>query len=417
MTFESFVSKRYIQSIRKRRRVSVTSRIASVGIGLGVASLVIVLSVMNGFSGLLWERLLALSPHVTVEAKRGSGLAVDEEVVTAIRAIEGVEGATAFLESQGYMFRRIPSGGSTQAGVSVLGIPQEGLSATSRINDSEYRWAGEIDLSVQDSTSRFHQHGVVIGSYLADKMGAVLGSQVRIGFPPSELGTGRTPPMRRYIVTGIFNTGYAEFDTGVALVSLVAAQRDTRMLGLVTGYRARLGDPLRADEVGDVIASVIGDDLRATPWMIRHANLYSSIQLEKWSFYLGLSLIVVIAGFNIVSILSMTVSERRRDIGILKAMGMTEGRIGRVFSQTGVRIGLAGVFFGTVLGVVVCIVQIVFEPLKLPGNVFIVNALPVELRVWDLIVITGAAVALCYLFSLIPARDAAKLRPVDAIRR
>ena len=223
--------------------------------------------------------------------------------------------------------------------------------------------------------------------------------------------------MRRYIVTGIFNTGYAEFDTGIALISLIAAQRDTRMHGLGTGYRASLGDPLRADEVCDVIASVIGDDHRTTPRMIRHANLYASIQLEKWSFYLGLSLVVVIAGFNIVSILSMTVSERRREIGILKAIGMTECRIGRVFSQTGVRIGLAGVFFGTVLGVVVCIVQIVFEPLKLPGNVFIINALPVELRVWDLIVITGVAIALCYLFSLIPARDAAKLRPVDAIRR
>jgi lipoprotein-releasing system permease protein len=415
MKFETFISKRYIRSIRKRRRVSVTSRIASVGIGLGVASLIIVLSVMNGFSGLLWERLLSLSPHVTVEARRGAGLAVDHGVVTALRRIEGVEGATTFLESQGYMFRRIPSGGSTQAGVSVLGIPQDGLATTSRI--SEYMWAGEIDLSVQDSTSRFDQHGVVIGSYLADKMGAVLGSQVRIGFPPAELGTGRTPPMRRYIVTGIFNTGYAEFDTGVALVSLVAAQRDTQMPGLVTGYRARLADPLAAAEVGEAIGSVIGQDLRATPWMIRHANLYASIQLEKWSFYLGLSLIVVIAGFNIVSILSMTVLERRRDIGILKAMGMTEGRIGRVFSQTGVRIGLAGVLFGTVLGVAVCAIQIVFEPLKLPGNVFIVNALPVELRFWDLVAITGAAVGLCYLFSLIPARDAARLRPVDAIRR
>jgi lipoprotein-releasing system permease protein len=370
---------------------------------------------MNGFSGLLWERLLSLSPHLTVEARNSTGLKTDESIVSALRSVEGVEGVAAFLESQGYMFRRIPSGGSTQAGLTVLGISQDGLLETSTIN--EYMWAGEIDLSVQDSTSRFDQYGVVIGSYLADKMGSVLGSQVRIGFPPSELGTGRTPPMRRYIVTGIFNTGYAEFDTGMALVSLEAAQRDTQMPNQATGYRARLSDPLRADEVGDALASAIAEDLRATPWMVRHGNLYASIQLEKWSFYLGLSLIVVIAGFNIVSILSMTVSERRRDIGILKAMGMSENRIGRVFSQTGVRIGLSGVLFGSVLGVAVCVIQILFEPLKLPGNVFIVNALPVELRFWDLVAISSIAVSLCYVFSLIPAWDAARLRPVDAIRK
>ena len=131
----------------------------------------------------------------------------------------------------------------------------------------------------------------------------------------------------------------------------------------------------------------------------------------------GLSLIVVIGGFNIVSILSMTVAERQRDIGILRAMGLTQSRIAWTFSMTGLRIGFSGIVIGSCLGMLVCGVQMVFEPLKLPGNVFIVNALPVEPRVWDLLVITGVSILLCYLFALIPARDAARLRPVDAIRR
>lgn len=415
MTVETFIAKRFVHSIRKRRRISITSRIASVGIGLGVAALIIVLSVMNGFSGLLWERLLALSPHVTVSAVGSPDTSFDPGVVTALREVEGVAGAAAFVETQGYLFRRIPGGGSSQTGVSVLGLSQDGLLETSALAD--YMWAGELDLAVQDSTARFAQYGLVLGSFLADKMGAVLGSTLRVGFPPSELGTGRTPPMRRYIVTGIFNTGYAEFDTGVALVSLEAAQRDLQMKGLVAGYRVRLSDPLQADDIAPALVTAVGDTLKASSWMVRHANLYASIQLEKWSFYLGLSLIVVIAGFNIVSILSMSVSEHRRDIGILKAMGLSERRTASVFSRTGVRIGLSGVLFGTVLGVTACGVQILFEPFKLPGNVFIVNALPVELRLWDLGAITGAAVLLCYVFSLIPARDAARLSPVDAIRR
>jgi lipoprotein-releasing system permease protein len=189
------------------------------------------------------------------------------------------------------------------------------------------------------------------------------------------------------------------------------------MEGMVAGYRVRLSDPLLAEQAAPMLAEAAGDNLKASSWMVRHANLYASIQLEKWSFYLGLSLIVVIAGFNIVSILSMAVSEHRRDIGILKAMGLSERRTASVFSLTGVGIGLSGILFGTVVGVGACAVQILFEPFKLPGNVFIVNALPVELRFWDLVAITGAAVGLCYVFALIPARDAARLRPADAIRR
>lgn len=416
MNVESFIANRHVRAIRKRRRVSVTTRIASAGIGLGVASLIIVLSVMNGFSGLLWERLLSLSPHITVSSASGTAVRVDPGQVTALASVPGVSAATPYIETQGYVFRRPPGGGSNQTGVSVLAASQAGLSETSAIG--RFLWAGEIDLGVQDSTSRFAQYGVVIGTYLADKLGAVLGSEVRIGFPPSELGTGRTPPMRRYVVTGIFNTGYADFDTGVALISLDAAQRDLQMAGRAHGYRVRLEDPLTAEAVSEAIGGRLAtDSLRVVPWMSQHANLYASIQLEKWAFYLGLSLIVVIAGFNIVSILSMTVAERRRDIGILKAMGMSERRIGRVFSQTGLRIGLSGIVFGTVVGVAACLVQIVFEPLKLPGNVFIVNALPVEMRGWDLVAITGAALVLCWLFALVPARDAAKLRPVDAIRK
>jgi lipoprotein-releasing system permease protein len=414
MNVEFYIAKRHFQAIRKKRRVSITSRIASVGIGLGVASLIVVLSVMNGFSGLLWERLLSLNPHITIEPTSDPDLTPSEKEMDAMTRVSGVAGVTPFIETQGYLFRRIPGGGSNQTGVSILGISQAGLMTTSAI--ANYMWAGEINLSIQDSTSRFSQYGVAIGSYLADKLGAVLGSRIRIGFPPSELGTGRTPPMRRYVVTGIFNTGYADFDTGVAVISLEAAQRDLDMQGKAHGYRIRLADPLSADEVADVLDSGV-PHRRVTPWMEQHANLYASIRLEKWSFYLGLSLIVVIAGFNIVSILSMTVSERRRDIGILKAMGLSEGRIARVFAITGLRIGLSGIVLGTALGVLACLVQMIFEPLKLPGNVFIVNALPVELRFWDLVAITGASLVLCYVFALIPARDAAKLRPVDAIRR
>ena len=162
MNVEFYIAKRHFQAIRKKRRVSITSRIASIGIGLGVASLIVVLSVMNGFSGLLWERLLSLNPHITIEPTSDPDLTPSEKEMDAMTRVSGVAGVTPFIETQGYLFRRIPGGGSNQTGVSILGISQAGLVVTSAI--ANYMWAGEIDLSIQDSTSRFGQYGVAIGS-------------------------------------------------------------------------------------------------------------------------------------------------------------------------------------------------------------------------------------------------------------
>ena len=176
---------------------------------------------------------------------------------------------------------------------------------------------------------------------------------------------------------------------------------------------------LEADRVGRQLREVLKEtypSLYPSSWMYEHGNLYVWIRMEKWFSCLALSLIVVVAGFNIISILTMTVTERRREIGILKAMGSTPRSIGRIFTLEGLAIGLAGVLLGNVIGVALCWIQQHYAPIKLPGEVYIINALPVQMHLLDFAVISVSAVFLCYLFTRFPARDAASLDPVDAIR-
>lgn len=412
MGFERFVARRQVRALRRRRRVAITARIASTGVGVGVAACIVVLSVMNGFSGLLWERLLTLTPHLIVRDAGRAPFVVDEVLQERLLDAPTVKGVARFLSNQGFMMRR-GMAGTHQAGSRVLAVDGDGLAATSDL--ARFMWDGSLDLGPQPSEG-VQRYGMVMGSFLADKLGASVGSEVRLAFPPQEIGSGRTPPVRRYVVTGVFSTGYSEFDSALSLISLEAAARDLATGLAVEGLRVRLDDPLDAAEVAQEIASKLPEGVIVSPWMAEHGSLYASIQLEKWSFYLGLTLIVVIAGLNIVSIVSMSVAEQRREIGILKAMGTSGSKVARIYAMAGLQMGVRGVVGGVIAGVAVCFIQILFEPLRLPADVFIVNALPVELRWTDVLITAGTALALSLVFAIVPARSAASLDPVEAVR-
>jgi lipoprotein-releasing system permease protein len=180
-----------------------------------------------------------------------------------------------------------------------------------------------------------------------------------------------------------------------------------------------LQDPMAADRLGETFRQVLRETypgLFASSWTRNFGNFYVLIQLQKWTFFLILSLIVVVAGFNIISILTMNVTDRRREIGILKAMGMIPGRIGRIFTLEGLVVGLSGIAMGNLLGFALCWIQKRFEIIRIPGEVYYVSSLPVEMRPEDFGLVSLCAVLICYLFSLFPSRDAAALDPVDAIR-
>jgi lipoprotein-releasing system permease protein len=366
---------------------------------------------------MIWNRLLGINAHVTVRKAYRARIEDYSALVRTLEEHPEVVGASAFIQSEGFALYKSPGGGVINSGVFVRGVDVERLLRTSDLAD--HLWAGDrVDLAPRQVEGK-RADGIVIGRVLADRLGAMLGSEIYLMiFPKDKLPT-QAPPMRRYVVTAIFTTGYYEFDSGLVFISLAAMRRDLGWGDVVTGIRLRLRDPFSAVRVSRELREVLRQtfpSLYPSSWTSEHGNLYVWIRMEKWFSFLALSLIVMVAGFNIISILTMNVSERRREIGILKAMGATPQSVGRIFTLEGLAIGITGVLLGDLVGFVLCWIQQRYAPLKLPGDVYIINALPVEMHFFDFAAISVSAVILCYLFTLLPARDAASLDPVDAIR-
>ena len=414
--YEFLIARRYLRSMRRRKRVSFTVMVAAAGVGLGVAALVIVLSVSNGFSTLVWDRLLGVNAHATVRKEAGQRIEDPEELLNVLYAHPQVTAVSPFVASEGALLHRSFDDEVYSAGVMVRGVTPDGLEAVSDLSD--YIWGGALDLGPREAEGRGRVYGIVIGRYLADQLGVRVGSEVHLWILPQEIFAAQTR-FRRYVVTGIFSSGNPDFDSGLAFVSLAAARRDLGWERHITGVRLRFDDAFRAQEISAVVeesARRLDPALAVHPWMRDHGNLYFSIHLEKWASFLGIGLIVVVAGFNIVSVLTMNVAERRREIGILKALGVPPHRIGRIFTWQGLAVGLSGVLLGNLLGLSLCWAQQRYEFLKIPGDVLITQALPVEMQASDFLAISASATLICYLFTLFPARDAAALDPVEAIR-
>lgn len=406
-----------MRAMRRQRQISLTAAIAIAGVTIGVAALVIVLSVFNGFSALLWDSLLSVSPHIIVQKPHAQPMSPNAEQIEKLEKQASVRAAAPFIAAEGFALRR-PSGGEMiQAGVAVRGID------LAKITDlNAYLWAGDFDLNIQPpdpdqdarSTRRAKIYGTAIGRVLADRLGAVIGTEIMLGLVPKEVLMGQQPQLWPYKVTAIFHTGLDELDSALAFVSLEAAQRDLGWRNQISGIQIRLAEPFEAHRIAPTLPT--GTELDAITWMDTHRNLYASIRLEKWFSSLVLCLIVMVAGFNIVSILTMTVGDRQRDIGILKAMGATPRSIGKIFTFKGLGVGLTGVIFGNAIGYLLCWSQQTFEWIKLPGQIYIIQALPVKMLAIDFAYISLASVGLCFTFALLPARKAASLAPVVALR-
>jgi lipoprotein-releasing system permease protein len=406
MNVEFFVAKRYLFSKRKLNFITVISLISVLGVTIGVAAMIIVLSVFNGFQNRVTSLLVGFDPHIRIEA-------TDSKKITDIDDLSQKLTANNIKYFAPFTLNKAMLATSAQNKVIFIkGVDEDATAkATGIRNAMAY---GEFNLSNSSGMP-----GIILGLSLADQLKSEIGDTVTV-ISPVGLEYALTqfvePITKQFIVTGIYDSENKEYDSKYAYISLTDASDLFRTYGTYNGVDIRLNDINQSEEVKQKLISALGNEFTVSTWYDLHSDFYSILKIERWTAFIILSLIIVVATFNILGSLTMTVIEKKRDIGILRAMGATSQTITKIFMFEGIAVGLIGMIAGTILGLGITLAQKHFELYKISSSIYKIRALPVELSAIDFIAVPIAALFLCYVASLYPAKRAAKLNPVESIR-
>ncbi len=413
MSYEFFIAKRYLQSKQHTGFISVVAFIAVGGVILGVAALVIMLSVTNGFSGEVRNRLIGMNAHVSIHRFYGEPIPAFEEVIERASAEAGVVAAAPVVEG-----KVVVAGDHKEMdGLFVWGVDPESFARVSDLTEHLYDSRGELRLGVLPGNKH---PGIVLGRHLAARLRVGIGDQVLLmtvkGMERDDLLRGITPRLDPFVVTDLFESGMYHYDDNFGFISLDEARRILDLGEAVTNVHLRVADLDEASGVRSRLERELGYPYRLTDWTQRFPELFEWMELEKWVIFIALSLIIVVAAFNIMSILSMSILIKTPEIGILRAMGARAGGIRRIFVFQGAVIGGFGTALGCLCGFAVCWVQARFEIISIPSDIYIISSLPVDMQWSDFVVVSAVSLGICLLASAFPARRAASLQPVDAIR-
>jgi len=379
------------------------------GVSVGVMALIIVIAVMSGFEADLKSRILGIESHVVLMNQVGS-FENYPEVLKTVNDTNGVESATPFIYSQ--VMLRSAHGVS---GAVLRGIDPD--TAETVIKGISYVGLKPVDTQQTPSHADPTGPGIILGRELARSLHVLKGDSVYIITPKGMISPiGHVPAMRRFIVRGTFETGMYEYDGSMAYIRLEAAQKLLRMGTTVTGIEARVANIYEARNISKQIVAKLGYPFWARDWMQMNHNLFSALKLEKTVMFIILALIILVAAFNIASTLIMMVMEKTKDIAILKAMGATDRSIRKIFVLNGMIIGAIGTLLGTCIGFILCGLLKKYKFIELPGDVYYLTTLPVQLETLDVLIIASSALVICFLATLYPANQASKLDPVEAIR-
>lgn len=422
MDYRLFIARRYLVSRRRVSLVSVISGLSVAGVTVGVAALVIVLSVMNGFFEVVRDLLVSYDPHVRIEAADGgTGLADAPRVADVARAERGVLSVAPYVEGKALL--STPAGGTLNQAVTVRGVAPEALDAAVERAVLD----GRFDVTRGGGTP-----GLVMGAALAARTGVTVASGPD---DPVPLGGSRVtllsasalehaltmypfglPDERAFDVRGTFALEPTYDETHV-FVGLPEAQRLFRTGSRVSGLDVRLADVDDAGAVRDRLAEALGDGYRVRTWYDLQGSLYGVMRVEKWAASVLLSFIIVVAAFNIVGALTMIVIEKRRDLGALMAMGASRGDVRRIFLLEGLLVGAIGTGLGLAVGLAVVGSQAAFGWAKLAeAGQFVIDAYPVDVRALDVALIALVAVGLCAAAAVYPATRAAAVDPARAVQ-
>jgi len=405
-----FIGLRYLRAKRRNHFISFISLISMLGIALGVATLITVISVMNGFERELRDRILGMISHATIQGWEGE-FPDWARVVERARDHPEVVGAAPYVEQETMLRAR------RTAGALVRGIDPASEPSVSEVDQLMVR--GELSQLVPGEWK------VLLGAGLAARLGVGPGDPVTL-FAPEIRATpaGVIPQVRRFTVAGVFEAGVHEYDTALAVIHLADAQRLFRLGENVSGVRLKLDDMMRARWVAQELSDELAGFYRVRDWTQQHANFFRAVQTEKTVMFIILSLIIAVAAFNIISTLVMVVTDKQADIAILKTMGMGPRRIMGVFMVQGSLIGIVGTLLGVVGGIILALnVESVVAGLEqllstefLSAEVYYISDLPSELRTSDVLRFAAVSLVLSLLSTIYPSWRASRTEPVEALR-
>lgn len=403
--YQFFIAFRYFRSKKKHSGISINTFISIAGVALGVMTLLTVLSVMSGFHEDLQGKILGANAHVIVQNYEGK-IKDYQSVRDRIDSLDGIVSSSPVIYGQ-VMLRS----GSRAAGAVVRGIdPEIEKDTTDILNRLR---TGHIN-SLKDSGA---VPGIIIGRELLRNLGLFVGDEIEMISPIGELGPlGMIPKMKKFRITGYFEAGMYEYDSTLAFINLHVAQNFFGMHDGITAVEVKIDNPYRAQEVALKIENILSLPYIARDWMQMNRNLFSALKLEKIVMFIILTLIILVASFNIVSNLIMIVIEKAREISIMKAMGATSRGVMSIFMIHGLIIGITGTATGVLGGYILCELLKTYKFINLPADVYYLSYLPVKINYFDFIIVPAAAVLISFLATLYPSWQAAKLDPVEPLR-
>ncbi len=421
LPYEIFVGLRYLRAKRRNRTISLNTFVSIAGITLGVAALIGTVGIMTGFREDIQSKILGTTAHIIVQERMKENMTDYDGLADKIQTVPDVVAATPFVLRQVLL--------TTHSG--VQGIVLRGIDPKREANVTELSkniTSGQLlDLLTpvkvtqapdDDPEGRprvVEKPGIILGKELALRLGAFVGDTVNVVSPVGPISAmGMVPKIRTFAIVALFHSGMYEYDSSLAYIELGEAQKFFNMNGSVSGIEVKVTEVFQAAETARRIEQELGFSHGARDWMQMNRNLFSALKLEKTMMFLLLVLITIVASFNIVSTLTMIVTEKQKEIAILKAMGATKRSIRRIFMLNGLIIGFAGTGIGIPLGYTfLWLIQTfwTFDP-----SVYYISTIPVHVLAEDVLLVAGSAILISFVATVYPANQAAKLEPVAALR-
>jgi lipoprotein-releasing system permease protein len=416
MHYSLSIALKYLRTRRRKGFISRVTAIAIVGTFVGVATLIIVLSLMNGFENELRSRIVEFNTHILVFARTPGAWARIDSVAAEILRVPGVVAASPFVRGEALIYYDVVPGVRVKTkGAIVKGVDLEKERAVSTVIDSISPPISSFTVKGFDDGKNVP--GIVLGKDLGDELLVYLGEVITLVTAPAEFSAGHlTPQTQEFRVIGFFKTGVYEFDSRFAYIDIRDAERFFDFEAALHGLGLRIRDIYSADRLDTKIMNMLKDPSFSTNnWIQMNRNLFSYIKVEKILMFLLLTLIILVAAFNLVAMLTMVIMEKRNEIGILRSMGASARGVMSIFMLQGTFIGAAGTLLGVVGGLVICAILKQVR-IDLPPDVYFINTLPVLVDWADVVLVSLASLGICFVATLYPSWEACRMPPLDAIR-